>query len=204
MTQMLINFETGSKASFTIGEIAGATAVAYWETHFSVGDIQIDGVNVPDLSLFTIENVGDTGTKIWLTPPNTQYLGVGDWSDVSPSPGWDNGVPTSDYVARLITTAAVTIQDGTAAVAATVYLGNSWDWDGGHVVVNSGGSLTATHMTMGSDSANGGGASSFTNHPGGIVTLSGELSLANGISSVFNGGTMSVGSLSRLPVGPEC
>ena len=201
MTQMLINFETGSKASFTIGEIAGATTVAYWETKITAGKVQIDGSAVNDLSLFTIENVGATGTKISLTPPNTQYLGVGVWSDVSPSPGWDNGVPTSGFVARLITTAAVTIQDGTAAVAATVYLGNSWDEDGGHIVVNSGGSLTAMHMTMGSDSANGGEPSSFTNHPGGIVTLSGELSLANGISSVFNGGTMSVGSLSSTAGG---
>ena len=195
MNQMLINFETGSKASFTIGKIAGATTVAYWETKIAAGKVKIDGSTVNDLSRFTIENVGDTGTKILLTPPNTQYLGVGVWSDVSPSPGWDNGVPTIDYVARLITTAAVTIQGGTAAVAATVYLGNTGDWDGGHVVVKSGGSLTATHMTMGSASANGGGASSFTNHPGGIVTLSGELSLANGISSVFNDGMMSVGSL---------
>ena len=195
MNQMLINFETGSKASFTIGKIAGATTVAYWETKIAAGKVKIDGSTVNDLSRFTIENVGDTGTKILLTPPNTQYLGVGVWSDVSPSPGWDNGVPTIDYVARLITTAAVTIQGGTAAVAATVYLGNTGDWDGGHVVVNSGGSLTATHMTMGSASANGGGASSFTNHPGGIVTLSGELSLANGTSSVFNDGMMSVGSL---------
>ena len=195
MNQMLINFETGSKASFTIGKIAGATTVAYWETKIAAGKVKIDGSTVNDLSRFTIENVGDTGTKILLTPPNTQYLGVGVWSDVSPSPGWDNGVPTIDYVARLITTAAVTIQGGTAAVAATVYLGNTGDWDGGHVVVKSGGSLTATHMTMGSASANGGGASSFTNHPGGIVTLSGELSLANGTSSVFNDGMMSVGSL---------
>ena len=195
MNQMLINFETGSKASFTIGKIAGATTVAYWETKIAAGKVKIDGSTVNDLSRFTIENVGDTGTKILLTPPNTQYLGVGVWGDVSPSPGWDNGVPTIDYVARLITTAAVTIQGGTAAVAATVYLGNTGDWDGGHVVVKSGGSLTATHMTMGSASANGGGASSFTNHPGGIVTLSGELSLANGISSVFNDGMMSVGSL---------
>ena len=126
---------------------------------------------------------------------DTRYRGVGDWSDASPSPGWDNGVPTSADEARLITTAAVTILNGTAAVATTVRLGNLWNWDGGHVVVNSGGSLTATHLTMGSASANGGGPSSFTNHLGGIVTLSGELSFANGISSVFNGGTMSVGSL---------
>ena len=118
---------------------------------------------------------------------DTRYRGVGDWSDVSPSPGWDNGVPTSAGEARLLSTATVTIQNGTAAVATTVRLGNLWNWDGGHVVVNSGGSLTATHLTMGSDSANGGGPSSFANQLGGIVTLSGELSLANGISSVFNG-----------------
>ena len=132
---------------------------------------------------------------------DTRYRGVGDWSDVSPSPGWDNGVPTSAGEARLITTATVTIQNGTAAVATTVRLGNLWNWDGGHVVVNSGGSLTATHLTMGSDSANGGGPSSFTNHSGGIVTLSGVLSLANGISDVLNGGMMSVGSLASTAGG---
>jgi len=131
----------------------------------------------------------------------TRYIGVGDWSDVSPSPGWENGVPTNADEARLIRSAAVTIQSGTAAVARTVRLGNLWNWDGGHVVVDSGGSLAATHLIMGSSSANGGGPSSFINHPGGIVTFSGDLSLAGGISSVANEGMMSVGSLTSTAGG---
>ena len=66
MNQMLINFETGSEASFTIGEIAGATAVGYWQTKIAANKVQINGVVVTDVSKFQITSVSDFGTKISL------------------------------------------------------------------------------------------------------------------------------------------
>jgi hypothetical protein len=67
MNQMLINFETASKASFTIGNIAGATTVGYWETKIAAGKVQIDGVAKTDLKLFDIVNDEDgLGTTLSL------------------------------------------------------------------------------------------------------------------------------------------
>ena len=66
MNQMLFNFETGSEASFTIGEIAGATAVGYWQTKIAANKVQINGVVVTDVSKFQITSVSDFGTKISL------------------------------------------------------------------------------------------------------------------------------------------
>jgi hypothetical protein len=70
----VLNFVTGSEVTFTIvSGLAGADASDYWSTNFSVGDVQIDGVNVADLSGFTIVDSGPTGTTISLIPEPGSY-----------------------------------------------------------------------------------------------------------------------------------
>ena len=61
MDQMLINFETGSLASFTIGNIAGATTQGYWETKIAAGKVQVDGVAKTGTNLFVIARRGRIG-----------------------------------------------------------------------------------------------------------------------------------------------
>jgi len=75
---MVLNFDTGSLASFTIVSDGGADAGDYWANNFTVGDVQIDGANVTDLSGFTITDFGDFGTTISLIPePGTYALLAG-------------------------------------------------------------------------------------------------------------------------------
>ena len=52
----------------------------------------------------------------------TRFIGEGNWNDVSPSPGWDNGVAKRFDEARLLKTDTVTIQSWTAAVVSYVSL----------------------------------------------------------------------------------
>ena len=74
---MILNFETGSLGSMTIGHDGiGGDAGDYWANNFTVGDVQIDGVNVEDLSAFTITDFGEFGTTISLpTLPVIALLG---------------------------------------------------------------------------------------------------------------------------------
>ena len=65
---MILNFETGSDASFTIRKNDGATAVGYWQTKIAANKVKINGVVVTDVSKFQITNVGEFGTKISLPP----------------------------------------------------------------------------------------------------------------------------------------
>jgi hypothetical protein len=66
---MILNFETGSEASFTIASSNGVSAVGAWETKIANSQVKIAGSAVTDLSAFAIEDVGALGTKISLAPP---------------------------------------------------------------------------------------------------------------------------------------
>ena len=66
LDQMILNFETGSSASFTIASNNGVSAGDAWETKIADGQVKIDGTTVSDTDQFVIANVGATGTKISL------------------------------------------------------------------------------------------------------------------------------------------
>ena len=107
LRRAVLNFESGSRASFTIATLIstnGADARNYWADNFTVGDVQIDGVNVTDLSGFTIESVGDTGTKISLTPP--------DLDPPTPNPATFSSAPAPSSAARS-STISMTATTGT-------------------------------------------------------------------------------------------
>ena len=63
---MILNFETGSLASFTIVSDGVATAVGAWETKIAAGTVKIGGVVVKDLGQFVISDAGALGTTIKL------------------------------------------------------------------------------------------------------------------------------------------
>jgi hypothetical protein len=65
MNQMLINFEAGSKASFTIASNGVASAQGYWETKIAAGKVTINGNTAPEAD-FKITDVGTLGTSIEL------------------------------------------------------------------------------------------------------------------------------------------
>jgi len=95
LRRAVLNFESGSQASFTIATLIstnGTDARDYWADNFTVGDVQIDGVNVTDLSGFTIENAGATGTKISL-----------DLDPPTPSPAAFLSAPSADGTAISMT-----------------------------------------------------------------------------------------------------
>ena len=93
MDQMLINFETGSLASFTIGNIAGATTQDYWETKIEDGKVQVDGVAKTGTTRFVIADAGALGTTITLNPnPLNYYDGSGDLTSAA---NWDLDLPTN-------------------------------------------------------------------------------------------------------------
>ena len=119
MDKMILNFETGSEASFTIGNIAGATAVGYWETKITAGKVQLDGVAVTGLAAFTIEDVGALGTKIslnsLLSTDNVFIAGSGSVLEIvydgPPSRGnissgntndWSGGLPTNGNTGLIV------------------------------------------------------------------------------------------------------
>ena len=90
---MVLNFETGSEASFTITSgLGGADAREYWANNFTVGDVQIDGANVTNLDAFIIQNVSATGTKISLTPL--------DLDPPNPDPATFSAAPAPSSAAR--------------------------------------------------------------------------------------------------------
>ena len=66
LDQMILNFEPGSLASFTIASNNGVSAGDAWETKIADGQVKIDGTTVSDTDQFVIANVGATGTKISL------------------------------------------------------------------------------------------------------------------------------------------
>ena len=48
LDQMILNFESGSEASFTIASDNGGSAVGAWETKIAAGQVQIDGAAATD------------------------------------------------------------------------------------------------------------------------------------------------------------
>jgi hypothetical protein len=72
LKNMILNFEDGSEASFSIASsnVTG-NAQGAWETKIAAGQVKIDGVAVTGVGAFTIENVGALGTSITLAlePP---------------------------------------------------------------------------------------------------------------------------------------
>ena len=54
---LLLNFESGSQASFTIASNDGVSAVDYWQTKIAANKVKINGVVVTDPSKFQITNV---------------------------------------------------------------------------------------------------------------------------------------------------
>ena len=112
LSNMILNFETGSEASFTIvaSNVTG-NAQGAWETKIAAGQVQIDGA-VAGLGAFTIEDVGALGTKISLNPllatDNIFIAGSGSVLEIAysndPNRGviisgntddWSNGLPTN-------------------------------------------------------------------------------------------------------------
>jgi hypothetical protein len=101
LKNMILNFETGSEASFTIlaSNVAG-NAQGAWETKIAAGQVKIDGGAVTVVDAFVIEDVGATGTKISLFDSSgsstmvttTTFDGSGITSDVL---NWDNGLPSN-------------------------------------------------------------------------------------------------------------
>jgi len=116
LTNMRLNFETGSEASFTIlqnsSNLVDNSAQGAWESQVANGYVSIDGTVVTGLGAFTIEDVGALGTKIslnpyWSTstiftaaggsvleiaysnPPNRGVIISGNTED------WSNGLPTN-------------------------------------------------------------------------------------------------------------
>ena len=66
MDKIVLNFETGSKAGFTIASNGGATAQGTWEAKIAAGKVRIDGVAVTDSNQFSIEDAGPLGTTLAL------------------------------------------------------------------------------------------------------------------------------------------
>ena len=66
LDQMILNFESGSVASFTIVSNNGVSAVGEWEILIAAGRVEIDGVTETNVGAFTITNTGDFGTTIKL------------------------------------------------------------------------------------------------------------------------------------------
>ena len=78
LSNMILNFETGSLASFTIAADNGGSAVGAWETKIAAGQVQIDGAANTNTNLFVIANAGASGTTISLDPnPSNAYDGTG-------------------------------------------------------------------------------------------------------------------------------
>ena len=124
---MVLNFETCSEASFTIvSGLLGADAGEYWATHFAVGDVQIDGVTVTDLSLFTIEDVGATGTKISLTTPTGTWRWNYFGDSSNSGDGADTANPDTDSLVNLLEFAFGTNPNLSDASALTVDGGGSF------------------------------------------------------------------------------
>ncbi len=90
---MVLNFETGSEASFTIAEDNGGSAVGAWEAKIAAGKVQVDGVAKTGTNRFVIEDAGALGTTLTLNPnPLNYYDGSGALSDAA---NWDLGLPTN-------------------------------------------------------------------------------------------------------------
>jgi hypothetical protein len=80
---MILNFDSDSLGSMTIGQDGiGGDASDYWANNFTFGDVQIDGVNVADLSAFTITDFGEFGTTISLIPEpsSAALIGLGGFA----------------------------------------------------------------------------------------------------------------------------
>ncbi len=80
LSNMILNFETGSLASFTIASNDGASAVGAWETKIAAGQVKVDGAANTALSNFVITQNGDAAT-ISLLPTlmiNSDDLTLGD------------------------------------------------------------------------------------------------------------------------------
>ena len=95
LRRAVLNFESGSQASFTIATLIstnGADARNYWADNFTVGDVQIDGVNVTDLSGFAITDFGLTGTTISL-----------DFDPPTPNPATFSSAPSANGTAISMT-----------------------------------------------------------------------------------------------------
>jgi hypothetical protein len=89
MDEMVLNFEAGSAASFTIASNGVATAQGYWETKIAAGRVTIDGA-VATAGQFKIEDVGATGTKISLdldqpTPTELYVSWIGGYGVSDPA-----------------------------------------------------------------------------------------------------------------------
>ena len=63
---LYLNFETGSRGSFTFGENQGATASGSWELAIAFGHLLVDGVVETDPSKFHIADSSPLGTTIRL------------------------------------------------------------------------------------------------------------------------------------------
>jgi rhamnogalacturonan endolyase len=107
---MVLNFETGSGASFTIvaSNVTG-NAQGAWEAQVAAGKVYIDGVVETDLSQFTIEDVGATGTKISL-----------DLDPPTPNPATFSSAPRADGTAI-----SMTATTGTDSHAVWYYFANT-------------------------------------------------------------------------------
>ena len=93
LSNMILNFETGSLASFTIAADNGGSAVGAWETKIAAGQVKIDGVAKTNTSLFIIANACASGTRISLDPnPLNGYNGSGDLTSAA---NWALGMPTN-------------------------------------------------------------------------------------------------------------
>ncbi len=78
LSNMVLNFETGSEASFTIAEDNGGSAVGAWEAKIAAGKVQVDGVAKTGTNRFVIEDAGALGTTLTLNPnPLNYYDGSG-------------------------------------------------------------------------------------------------------------------------------
>ena len=167
MDQMLINFETGSLASFTIGNIAGATTQGYWETKIAAGKVQVDGVAKTGTNRFVIEDAGALGTTLTLNPnPLNYYHGTGALIDVVyetantatrgtvntvNSDSWDTGLPS--YLNPGLFDG--TVGDGTASPASGAGV-----WYG-VAVRQTGGTLSRSSFTMRGGVKTGGVSAGF-------------------------------------------
>jgi hypothetical protein len=99
MDKMILNFESGSEASFSILSNGVSSAQGTWETKIAAGTVKIDGVAVTDTNRFEIVDVGALGTKISAdtTPPN-------------PNPATFSSAPSA-----INTTISMTVTEGSDA-----------------------------------------------------------------------------------------
>jgi hypothetical protein len=115
MDKMVLNFESGSEASFTIASNGGANAQGTWETKIAAGGVRIDGSVVTDEGQFTIENVGANGAKISLNPYriNLKFIGQNNDPDapvgaVSVAANWSGGtLPSGGWIGEIYATSNV-------------------------------------------------------------------------------------------------